>query len=300
MKTFNLTRRKGQRVPPLAQKILPLEMPSPACSKSRRVSLLFRNYQEAAFKDRSTGLECWLWGRQTGKSTTMAAWAVDRLITRPGRLVTLLSNSRANGMELNGKCGDICERMQQAFEQEDLSVDGRFETMNYETRIKVRGEMGRIKVLAANPKTARGFSGDLLLDEFAFHEDSAGIWEAAEPILASNPDFLCRIASTPNGRHNAFYRLCTSSNIPVSRITRTDAWQQGCPVYHPITRQPITPEEARVLAQNKRAYDQNYECQFEDQNMALLTHELISAAERPNIAMICEHHWTEDTITLLK
>ncbi|MDB6068139.1 MAG: hypothetical protein JWR26_4347, partial [Pedosphaera sp.] len=36
----------------------------------------------------------------------------------------------------------------------------------------------------------------MILDEFAFHEDSAAIWEAAEPILSSNPDFLCRIAST--------------------------------------------------------------------------------------------------------
>src|SRR4051812_4946910 len=115
MKTFNLTRRKAQGVPAPPQSSIPQELePSGACSKSR-LPLLFRDYQEAAFKDRSTGLECWLWGRQTGKSTTMAAWAVDRLITRPGRLVTVLSNSRGNGMELNVKCGDICQRMQQAF-----------------------------------------------------------------------------------------------------------------------------------------------------------------------------------------
>jgi phage FluMu gp28-like protein len=187
-----------------------------------------------------------------------------------------------------------------AFEQIDLSPDNRFETFNTETRITINGQTGRIKVLAANPRTARGFSGDLILDEFAFHENAAAIWEAAEPILASNKDYLCRIASTPNGKHNMFYRLCTSSNIPVSRITRTDAYHQGCPVFHPITRQPITPDEARALTQNKRAYDQNYQCQFEDQNMALLTHELISAAERPHIAAICEQSWTEQAIHFLQ
>ncbi len=300
MKTFKLTRRRWSGVPPLPESSIPREFEaSPRCSKSQMQPLLFRSYQEGAFKDRSTGLECWLWGRQTGKSTTMAAWAVDRLITRPGRLVTVLSNSRANGMELNVKCGDICQRMQQAFEQEDLSVDGRFETMNYETRIKVRGEMGRIKVLAANPKTARGFSGDLLLDEFAFHEDSGAIWEAAEPILASNPDFLCRIASTPNGRHNMFYRLVTSAGVAVRRVTRTDAWKSGLQIFHPMTRAAITPEEARALAPDKRAYDQNYECTFEAENMALLTYELISAAERQDAGIVCEENWSTKALETL-
>jgi len=47
--------------------------------------------------------------------------------------------------------------------------------MRLELRVKAQGKLGRIKVLAANPRTARGFSGDLILDEFAFHEDSAAI-----------------------------------------------------------------------------------------------------------------------------
>src|SRR4051812_8580417 len=189
-------------------------------------NIQFRPYQLKAFCNRTNGIEIWLWGRQTGKSFTFAAWAVKRLLTRPGRLVTILSNSRANGVELNRRCAEVCQLLNQAFEQHDLSPDTRFETFNTETRITLHGQTGRIKVLAANPRTARGFSGDLILDEFAYHEDAAAIWEAAEPILGSNKDFLCRIASTPNGKHNMFYRLSTSSDIPVSRITRTDAWTQ--------------------------------------------------------------------------
>ena len=79
--------------------------------------------------------------------------------------------------------------------------------MRMEVRITVQGKVGRIKVLAANPRTARGFSGDLILDEFAHHENSAAIWGAAEPYLNSHPDYLCRIASTGNGRYNMFYRM---------------------------------------------------------------------------------------------
>jgi phage FluMu gp28-like protein len=260
----------------------------------------FRPYQRKVFDNKATGLEVWLWGRQTGKSYTLAAWAVDRLLTRPGRLVTVLSNSKVNGIEFNLRCAEVCDKLGQAFEQADLSPDKRYETMNCETRIRVAGKVGRIKILAANPRTARGFSGDLILDEFAFHEDANAIWNAAEPILSSNADYLCRIASTPNGKHNLFYRFCTDKMIPVVKITRTDAYADGCEIHHPITREKIDPVIARELAHNKRSYDQNYECVFEDENMALLTHELITAAERPNVGVTCEHDWSTAAIELLK
>lgn len=233
--------------------------------------LRFRPYQRAAFENRTNGIEVWLWGRQTGKSFTLAAWAVDRLIVSPGRTVTMLSNSKFNGTELNRRCAEVCAMMGQAFEQVDLSVDNRFETMRAETRITIDGKTGRILVLAANPLTARSFSGDLILDEFAFHQDGAAIWSAAQPIIESNPDYLCRIASTPNGKHNQFYRMATNPAIPLRKVTRTEAYAQGCKVFHPVTREEIDPKTARELSDNKRSYDQNYECAFEDENMALLT-----------------------------
>src|ERR1041384_5395180 len=188
------------------------------------------------------------WARQIGKSFVLASWAVYRLLTKPGRLVTVLSNSKDNGIEFIQKVKEVCALASVAFEAEDLSPDEFFETMQIEVRIKVGGRVGRIRVLAANPRTARGFSGDLILDEFAFHENSAAIWEAAEPILSANPDYLCRIASTPNGRHNMFYRLITDPSIPKRIVPRSEAWRQGMPIYHPVTRASITPDEARALA----------------------------------------------------
>jgi phage FluMu gp28-like protein len=197
----------------------------------------------------------------------------------------------------------------------------------------------------------------LILDEFAFHEDSAAIWEAAEPILSSNPDFLCRIASTGNGKHNMFYQMangelrmtnlekaeCRTSNVEhpmgegsdtspstsppvplplasqcgegssepeifhtsaagfkVSRVTRTRAHELGVPVYDARTRAAITPEAARARAPDKRAYDQNYECVFADENLTLLSHELISAAEAEGVGEICEQDWRGEALTLLK
>lgn len=258
-----------------------------------------RPYQKPVFMDRETGVQVLHWSRQIGKSYTLAAWAVDRLLSRPGRLVTILSNSRDNGAELNMKVAEVCQKLGQAFEQDDKSIDLRYENMNMETRISVNGRIGRIKVLAANPRTARGFSGDLILDEFAFHENSQKIWEAAEPILSSNPDFLCRIASTGNGRYNMFYQMATCGQFPVSRVTRTDAWKLGVKIYHPVNRKPITPDEARAMAMDKAAYDQNYECIFADENAALLTWDLINAAEDGGCGVVCDQTWSPEAITRL-
>ena len=263
--------------------------------------LALREYQRDAFNDRTNGLEVWLWGRQTGKSFTLAAWAIDRLVTRPGRLVTILSNSLANGMELNQKCAEIARLYDVAFAEEGMHAQ--FETMNVEIRLSIPTDAGekvsRIKILPANPRTARGFSGDLILDEFAFHENGTAIWEAAEPILSANPDYLCRIASTPNGRHNMFYRLATDPRIPTRIVPRSLAWEQGLIIAHPITRAPITPTEARALAVDKRAYDQNYECIFEAENMSLLTRDLISQAEDPSVGLICDDTWSPEALSLL-
>lgn len=283
-----------------------MPMVSPVATKGL---VTFRKYQDKVFWDHQTKTLIIHWSRQVGKSYTLAAWAVDRLLQNPGRLVTVLSNSRANGLEFVLKCQEVCRKLGQAMELEhnhadldrrtDLSEDMKYDMMRGEVRITVNGQIGRILVLAANPRTARGFSGDLILDEFAFHENSQAIWEAAEPIISSNPDFLCRIASTGNGKRNMFYQLISEGRIPYNRVRRSDAWGAGeIKIYSAVTGKEITPEIARSEASDKRAYDQNYECKFNDENSALLTQELINAAQREGVVIELQS-WSEATIVRL-
>lgn len=256
----------------------------------------FRPYQLPIFKDHTSGLFLIHWARQIGKSYVLAAWAIWRLLTKPGRLVTVLSNSKDNGIEFAQKCQAICDEHGAAFEMFD-SVE--LETLVTEIRIKVSGRVGRIKILASNPRTARGFSGDLILDEFAFHENDQLIWEAAEPILSSNPDYLCRIASTGNGRANLFYRLATGGQVPISRVSRTDAYRMGNKIYHPITRAEITPEQARSSAIDKVAYDQNYELAFTGAGAQLLTADAVLRAETPDCGVITDGPLPQATLAKL-
>jgi phage FluMu gp28-like protein len=266
--------------------------------------LPFRPYQDSIYWS-TDGMLVLHWSRQIGKSFILAAWAIRRLIRTPGRLVTVLSNSVSNGTEFILKAAEVCDKMRVAFEGEDLSPDGRIENMRVEIRIKLNRKFSRLIVLPANPRTARGFSGDLILDEFAFHEDSTAIWDAAEPIISSHPDYCCRIASTGNGRFNMFYRMANeSSPYPVSRVRRSHAWEMGVKIYDPATRREITPDEARAAAWDKASYDQNYECAFNDESMALLTHALIAACEYPDAisgeCQICSQDWAPGTLHFLR
>jgi phage I-like protein len=75
-----------------------------------------RPYQIPIFTDNTTGILGLHWARQLGKSTVLAAWAVDRLLTR--RLVTVLSNCQQNGVEFSEKCQAICAEHGAIFEAE--------------------------------------------------------------------------------------------------------------------------------------------------------------------------------------
>ena len=76
----------------------------------------------------------------------------------------------------------------------------------------------RITALPANPDTARGFSANVLLDEFAFHADSRKIWAALFPVISAGHKL--RVISTPNGKGNKFHELMTDRDRrPPGRVT---------------------------------------------------------------------------------
>jgi hypothetical protein len=72
----------------------------------------FREYQKAAVDMDGPGVLVLHWARQIGKSFALAAWAVNRVAAKPGRLVTVLSNSKDNGAEFMRKCEEVCRMME--------------------------------------------------------------------------------------------------------------------------------------------------------------------------------------------
>ena len=139
----------------------------------------------------------------------------------------------------------------------------------------------KITALPANPDTARGFSANVLLDEFAFHQDSRAIWKALFPVI-SKPGLKLRVISTPNGKGNKFYDLMTGKDDGWSRHT-TDIYQAVADGL------PRDVEELRRGAGDDDLWAQEFELKWLDEASAWLTFELITACEH-DMAGLPEHY----------
>ncbi|MHA1574138.1 MAG: terminase large subunit domain-containing protein, partial [Alphaproteobacteria bacterium] len=63
----------------------------------------------------------------------------------------------------------------------------------------------RIHGLPANPDTARGSHGNVVLDEFAHHKDAREIWRALAGCITRGYKLI--VQSTPAGKRGKFYEL---------------------------------------------------------------------------------------------
>ena len=128
----------------------------------------------------------------------------------------------------------------------------------------------RVTALPANPDTARGFSANVLLDEFAFHKDSRKIWQALFPVI-SKPGLRLRVVSTPNGKGNKFYDL----------VTRDNGWAKHIvDIYQGVADGlPRDIEELKAGCGDPDTWAQEYELQWLDEASAWLSFDLINAAE---------------------
>lgn len=127
-----------------------------------------------------------------------------------------------------------------------------------------------IIAVPANPDTLRGYTGNLLLDEFAFHKDSRAIWAAVFPIIRDS--YKLRVVSTPNGKGNKFYELATL-NDPVwsiHKVTIVDAVNAGL---------PFNLDQQRRALNDEDIWAQEYMLEWLDEASAWLDYDLINSCE---------------------
>lgn len=131
----------------------------------------------------------------------------------------------------------------------------------------------RITALPANPDTARGFSANVILDEFAFHAKSREIWAALFPVI-SKSGLKLRVISTPNGKGNKFFELMTAEDTVWSRhvVDIYEAVRQGLDRDIDMLRKGMADPDA---------WAQEYELQWLDEASSWLDYDLIGACEHP-------------------
>jgi phage FluMu gp28-like protein len=212
-----------------------------------------------------------LMARQTGKSWTSAMEAVRDCQERKTTWVCLSAGER-QALEWMLKAREHVEAFKVAISGYTEDRDGGSEALLKAAEIRWPNG-SRLIGIPANPNTARGYSANLLLDEFAFHEQPDAIWRAIYPSI-SNPlkgVFKIRVVSTPNGMGNKFADLWNKSETwSKHKVTIHDAVAQGL---------PLNIEELRAGLDDAEGWAQEYECQFLDAAAVLLSYELIALNE---------------------
>jgi phage FluMu gp28-like protein len=223
-------------------------------------------YQKAWLSDKSR-FKIALKARQTGFSFVVALEAVLDCAEHKTTWV-FLSKGERQSKELMEKAimhakalGIAAEEIEEWFHMDDRDIK----------QLEIRFPNGsKIIGLPANPDTARGFSGNVVLDEFAFHADSRKIWTALYPTVTRG--YKIRVISTPNGKSGKFYELWTDTSGRWSKH-KTDIYEaveQGL---------PADIEELHAGCEDEDTWLQEFCCTFIDEADALLTYELITAAE---------------------
>lgn len=129
----------------------------------------------------------------------------------------------------------------------------------------------KITALPANPDTARGFSANVFLDEFAFHKDSREIWKALFPVISAG--WKLRVVSTPNGKGNKFYELITDE--------KNREWSRHIVDIHQAVADGLPRNIAQLKAglNDEDAWAQEFELQWLDEASAWLSYDLIGGVE---------------------
>ena len=233
-------------------------------------------FQKRWFADRSR-FKIGKMARQIGKSWGVALEVVDDAMATAQDWV-LLSAGERQSKELMQKVKTHCEAYALAASsivEEQFSVND----VRYTLLIITLPNGARIMGLPANPDTARGFSANVVLDEFAFHKDSDRIWKALFPTISRG--YKIRIVSTPQGMGNRFHQLFTGDNRwSKHEVDIYQAVADGVP--HNI-------EELKEGIDDDEAWQQEFEVQFIDEASAWLTYEMIAACQSDQVPAEIEY-----------
>jgi phage FluMu gp28-like protein len=130
---------------------------------------------------------------------------------------------------------------------------------------------GRI-IAVPSSSGGRSFSGNVFLDEFAYLERPAEIWDAAAAVTLHDGKF--RVGSTPNGVGNDFYNFWTKAH-------QNAGWHK-----HEFPLERAIAEGMRVSIDDcwrmakgdPRIFDQLFNCKFLDGELQYIGSDLIEAA----------------------
>lgn len=231
--------------------------------------------------------------RQWGKSTVTSGETVHDCLTDPGTKWVCMSAGERQSLEWLSKAKEWLAAYKMVIKDVAEDRGGLAEGLLKSSEITLTTG-SRIIAIPANPSTARGYSANAILDEFAYHEDPDAIWAAMFPSTTNQlaGTFLdrwsallkgestdirrqlkVRVVSTFNGRNNKFFNLwenAARNGYSAHKITIHDAIADGM---------PLDAEKLKAALDDPDIWAQEFECLPVDTAAVLLPYELIATCE---------------------
>jgi phage FluMu gp28-like protein len=238
----------------------------------------WRPYQERFLNDPARR-RLWVKSAQIGGSTTLAAWATSKCISKPKELVVILSASDRQAKEVAIKAAEFIKALGAVEIQLTETFFEKTDVLEHTVRFP---NGARIIALPAKPATARGYTGHVVLDEFAHVQDDEEIFKVAYRQVTLGYDML--VISTPNGQQGRFWRMAKELELdlgfaPVRQPVTKGAWSGHWTDIHLAVQEGlrVNPDEIRSGC-DEMTWNQEYLCQFLSENALWLTPELVEAA----------------------
>lgn len=222
-------------------------------------------------------LKIWLASRQIGKSFAVGMEVAMDCLLHPGTAWVLFGANQDQALELLDKVKVSLRAWELALEWEGIETDAGGEHKVAKVRCK---NGSTVVALPARPASARGYSGNIVLDEFAFHDDPTAFWRAVFPIISNPLKGLkrCVITSTPNGQGgqgSKFYDIWSGGP--------DDGWSCHKTTIHDAVADGLASdiEALRKGAGDLDTWRQEFECEFIDGSRVAFPYDLIAACEDP-------------------
>ena len=203
--------------------------------------------------------------RQTGYSFTATVRAVLRCLERRTTWIFLSKGERQSRL--------LMEKVQDHVQSCGIlsqSVESQFFEGTLMRQLEVRFPNGSVIYgLPANPDTARGYSGNVTLDEFAFHQDAEKIYTSLYPTITRG--YSLEVISTPNGQGGKFFELAKEAGLadsgagdPTERADRPPGRWSGhwCDIYKAAREGMKVDIEALRAGVDDETWRQEFCCEF--------------------------------------